>query len=134
MFDKTAAMAAGIFSGICIFVLALMLVPGRILESVLGPARAMQWGFNVMAVFIVLVVVTNFIYAFGLCGVLRNANLICYEQLNFEATKLEFIYYLLLLVPIIRICGLLNIRDKVNLLLNANIGYRDESKFVQVEE
>lgn len=134
MFDRTPALLASILTGLCCFVLVLLLIPTSVLSAVFGDTMAMGWGFNVIAIFIVLAVITNFVYAFGLCGVLRSANMICYEQLNSEPTKTEFIYYLMLMLPFIRICGLLNIRDKINLLVSANVGYKDESKFVRVED
>lgn len=134
MFDRTPAILASVLTGICGLVLALLLVPSNVLESVLGVNMAMEWGFNVVAIFIILIVITNFVYAFGLCGVLRAANEICYEQLKIETTKMEVIYYLMLMLPFIRICGLFNLRDKINSLIAAHVGYKDESQFVLVEE
>lgn len=133
MFDSKFAIIAIIATVISFVILLSVFIPINIIEMILGSKMALTWGYNVLVIFIVAIFITNFIYSFGLCGVLRNLNLMAFEKLNSRTGIFENVYYLLLLIPFIRVCSLIIMRSKANMLLEAGVGDEKEVKFVKQE-
>lgn len=133
MFEPKFAIVATAETLISFVILLSAFIPVNVIETVLGSKMALTWGYNVLVIFVVAVFITNFTYSFGLCGVLRNLNLMAFEKLNSRTGMFENVYYILLLIPFVRICPLIIMRSKAGMLLEAGIGSKEEVKFVRQE-
>ncbi len=133
MFSHNYAVVSSIATVACAALFCLRFLPSSVIGGIFGDRAGMMWGYSATVIFIIALVVTNFIYAFGLCSVMRNVNTISYEHLNVKTSKVEGIYYFMMMIPLLRLGSLLNLRDKVKILQFSNYGYKDDTKYVKME-
>lgn len=131
MFSMGSAIAAAAGTILSAVILAASFLFTDLVGNIFGIQAGMFWANNCIAVFIICVVITNFIYAFGLCGVMRNVNVMAFEMLHMTTSKAEYIYYILMMVPFVRICSLITLWDKVKLLTVAASTNGGELKFTK---
>lgn len=134
MMNSSWVNATVITFGVTCVLCALRFVPNSVIGKIFGFRAGMFWGYNIMPFIIIALVVLNIVFGLGLCAVFRNINSMIYEHLHTQSSRLEGIYYFLLLLPLVRICALATMLDKTQILLRTGYGYQDEQIFIKQED
>lgn len=113
LFSGGSYYAALIMSIFSVLVFLLRFLPNSVIGSLFGLRAGMFWGYNITAVLIVVLVITNFVFGFGFCRLLHELNVMVMDRYSAPAGKLEtLVCYVLLLIPFIRICPLMTMWTK----------------------
>lgn len=106
-------------------------LPLEIISSFFSMRTTMAWGYNSLVVFICVLIVTNFIFGFGLCKILRAVNCMLLDCIGEPVWKLECVFYIVMLLPFIRVCALSMLNNKIDTLLNFGYGKEEIKKFIE---
>lgn len=134
MFSGANYYASMVVSLITVVIFLLRFLPNSVIGSLFGLKAGMFWGYNITAVLIVALVITNFVFGFGFCRLLHDLNIQVMERYSATSGKLEtIVYYVMLLIPFIRICPLIAMWIKaVNMARLEPTG--EETAFVEKQE
>lgn len=133
MFSSGYAILAAVSTVFCIVVLLSSFVFTDLVGAIFGLKAGMFWSANCIVFFIICAVITNFIYAFGLCGVMRKVDMMSFDLLHIPSTKSDYIYYFLMMIPFIRLCSLFTLWDRVKILMMASSSNRGNTVFTRQE-
>jgi len=118
---------------VCAVVFLVSKIPLSVVGDVLGMRATLAWGYNWTVIFVLVVVATNFIYGYGWCAVLRSTNSMLFECVGGRASKWEAGFYVLLLLPFVRIGPLMMVRSKMDSLFEFGYGTQETQTFKEVE-
>lgn len=127
----TATLVAG---GAALTIFLVRFIPNTVIGSLFGIKAGMFWGYNTVPIFIMALVVLDIIFGIGLCKVFRQVNYMIFDYTKAHVAKIECIYYLLLLLPLVRVCAIAALYSKTQMLIKTGYGYQDDQKFTQQQE
>lgn len=129
--SKIAYVALG---GIVITAIAALLInfPLDIVGKFLGMHTTIAWGYNCTVATIIFMVITHFVLAVGLSIMFRCTNIMVYQCVGERPVWwIEWIYYVILFIPLVQIASLLAISNKQNTLIKFGFGLEENVKYVE---
>lgn len=112
-------------------VFGLSCLPLSVVGAVLPMKSTIAWGYNTIVVGVMLLVILNFIFAIGLCSVLRNVNLMVLDCVGEKTSTLEVAFYVLMMLPVLRVCSLMSLLIKINMLIRFGYGTQETEEFIE---
>lgn len=131
IFEPAIAVLSQFSMIITVILLAMSKLPLSIVGKFLGLRSTLAWGYNLTVVFIIALAITNFIFGFGFCKVLKNVNFMTIDCIGESVSKVELVYYVLLMLPVIRVCPIAAISDKLRVLVRCGYGTEEVQEFIE---
>lgn len=131
IFDPVVALVSQVSIAITAVVFGLSKLPLEIVGRFLDIRSTLAWGYNMTVVFIIMLVITNFVIGFGFCRVLKNVNFMTMDCVGESVSKFELVYYVLLMLPVIRVCPIAAVSDKLRVLERCGYGMEEPQEFIE---
>lgn len=131
--SPTLAKATVISVAIAALIALSMYLPVQIRTSIAGIQQGLAWGYNAVVAAILVLVLTDILLGAGLCGVLRNVNLMLQDELEIRMSRVEVVYYFLAFIPCLRICYFITVNQKLKQLVKLK-ELNQKEEFIEEEE
>lgn len=96
-----------------------LVVPPTVITK-LGLDAALSVNTTIGAFFVFTFIIEFLIYGAGYCSILRDVNGMLYEVTGVHTSKMELVYYILLLIPLFNVLGMTLIITNLNKLAGMN--------------